>query len=643
MSAGLEPGSEFAGHRIEAELGRGGMGVVFLARHIALDRRRALKVLAPELGRDATFAERFRRESRLAAAIEHPNVVTIHHAGEEDGHLYLAMQYVEGTDLQREIARGPLEGVRVAAIVAGLAAGLDAAHARGLIHRDVKPANVLLSSPVDGLDHPYLTDFGISKLATATDPDAQTEAALTSTGAVLGTTDYMSPEQIEGQDLTPQSDVYALACVAFHALTGQAPFRRETAVATMMAHARTERPAASEALPGLAPEIDEVLRRGMAIEPADRPAGALAFAAALADAIPAAAPVVGLPAPPAAAAARSGSDGSRWVPRLAGALALLIVVGLAVLALSGRDKGGPAPEGQAGPPPGMEAEPVDADATIPVGAEPAGIAVGNLKVWVASRRAGAVFGIDPERDEQEGPPIPLTGAKAVAVGHGSIWAVGAGTVTRLDPGEARLTPIAGFIDPADIAVDGNSVWVTDQRVPGVDGPGPGRLVEIDPAVNEIAGEIPVGVDPRSVAVGEGYVWVANADDRTVSKVDPGSRDPVGRPIDAGSRPTDIAVGEGAVWVTDVQRGELLEIDPGDGTPIGEPIVVGARPRGLAVGAGSVWVASGEESSVWEIDPSSGELVEPIRLVGNEPADLAVGAGAVWTANFGGGSVSRIAP
>ena len=258
------PGSEFAGHRIEAVIGEGGMGVVYRARNLALDRVRALKVLAPGLSADVRFRERFRRESRLAASIEHPNVIPVHQAGEEDGHLFLAMRLVEGTDLRQAIALdGPLAPGAAAEVIGAVAGALDAAHSAGLIHRDVKPANVLVGAGADA-GRIYLTDFGISR---STRSGAET---VTGTGEVVGTADFIAPEQIAGAEVDRRADVYALGAVLYYALTGEAPFPRENELATLFAHANAPRPRPSEVRPGLSTRFDAVVEKAMAVDPEER-------------------------------------------------------------------------------------------------------------------------------------------------------------------------------------------------------------------------------------------------------------------------------------------------------------------------------------------------------------------------------------
>ena len=269
-------GQQLGGYRIESAIGRGGMGVVYLADQVRLERKVALKVISPELAHDAGFRTRFERESRVAASIDHPNVVPIYEAGESDGLLYLAMRYVPGTDLRAALAGGPLDPARAVAIVGQIAGALDAAHARGLVHRDVKPGNILLESTPGG-EHVYLTDFGLTKRISSA-------SGITKTGFVVGTLDYIAPEQVQGAAIDARTDVYALACVLFHALSGRVPFEREDDMAKMYAHANLDVPSLTAFAPGLPRELDDVVSRGMSKDPAGRfaSAGDLGRAAAAA-------------------------------------------------------------------------------------------------------------------------------------------------------------------------------------------------------------------------------------------------------------------------------------------------------------------------------------------------------------------------
>jgi CHASE2 domain-containing sensor protein len=268
----LEPTAIIAGYRIESPIGRGGMGVVYRATQLSLDRPVALKLIAADRAQDPVFRERFKRESRLAASIEHANVVPVYEAGEDDGLLFIAMRLVDGTDLAHVLARGRrLEPSRVVPLIAQLAAAIDAAHAQRLVHRDVKPANVLLTP--DRPEHVYLTDFGVAKQIGA-------DAGVTRAGKLVGTLEYLAPEQIRGEGAGPAADIYALTGVLHRCLTGQVPFPRDDAAAQMYAHVNAPPPAPSRIVPGLPVAIDKVIARGLAKDPADRfaSAGELAWA-----------------------------------------------------------------------------------------------------------------------------------------------------------------------------------------------------------------------------------------------------------------------------------------------------------------------------------------------------------------------------
>jgi serine/threonine protein kinase/WD40 repeat protein len=309
----LQPGTEIAGYRIESTLGRGGMSVVYLAEHDWLQRRVALKVLAPQLAEDERFRERFVRESRLAASLDHPNVIPIYEAGASGGDLFIAMRYVEGTDLRTLLQEGgPLEPSRAVAIVRQVAAALDAAHDQGLVHRDVKPGNVLLARQrgSEAGEHVYLSDFGLTKRSAS-------DSGITGTGQFVGTLDYAAPEQFKGGTPDSRTDVYSLGCVLFECLTGRPPFRSENDAGLMYAHLQEPPPAVTSVDPALPSEIDHVVVTAMAKDPADRQqsAGALSHEAARALG-------VGADAQPTDAEGRLLRR--RLVPALAAAIALVV-------------------------------------------------------------------------------------------------------------------------------------------------------------------------------------------------------------------------------------------------------------------------------------------------------------------------------
>jgi serine/threonine protein kinase len=272
-------GSSIAGYIVLEQIGRGGMAAVFLARDERLGRRVALKVLVPSLARDEEFRSRFMQESRAAAAADDPHIIPIFEAGEASGVLFIAMRYVGGGDMRTIIRRdGPLPAPRATAILSPVASALDAAHALGLVHRDVKPANMLIDVRPGRPDHVYLSDFGLSK-------DALAGAGLTLTGQFLGTPDYMSPEQIASLAVDGRADQYALACAAFELLSGAPPFRRDHAMATVYAHLSELPPSLSSGRPELLPAADAVLTRALAKNPADRFPSCRDFTESLRDAL----------------------------------------------------------------------------------------------------------------------------------------------------------------------------------------------------------------------------------------------------------------------------------------------------------------------------------------------------------------------
>ncbi len=268
-------GTELAGYRIESLLGLGGMSVVYLAEDLRLKRRVALKLLAAGLAEDESFRDRFLRESELAASIDHPNIVPIYEAGTNEDVLFIGMRFVEGRDLKERLRRGPLDPADAVGVVAQVASALDAAHARGLVHRDVKPSNVLLDvgARPDGSDHVYLADFGITK-RTSDDPGFGEEAHL------LGTIDYVAPEQIAGGEVDGRADVYSLGCVLYECLVGRPPFQADSELAVVFAHLESEPPAPSAERPDLPAGLDGVIARALAKEPADRYASCRALASA---------------------------------------------------------------------------------------------------------------------------------------------------------------------------------------------------------------------------------------------------------------------------------------------------------------------------------------------------------------------------
>ena len=424
----IASGTIFAGYRIEAEIGRGGMGVVYRVRHLALDRERALKVISPALSEDPHFRERFQREARLAASLEHPNVVPVDHAGDEGGVLYLSMRLVEGSDLRRIVeAEGPLDARRASQLLTGVAAGLDAAHERGLLHRDVKPANVLVEG-VNGDERVFLTDFGISRIAGG-------GATVTASGELLGSPDYVSPEQVAGDrvdhrtDSTP-SDV----CSTSRSPRG----RRSLATTTSRSSSLTGTPPApgppSWWLGCRGPSTGWWPGRWLSVPSRYESAGELAADVAT---------IVHEAEPLAAGTRRASASrlrGSAHPSPAAGSWAARARDSCCLRRPRRRGRGGrAAPERQRGRrrhrpiSNGAQLRPV---ATARSGASRPGSRRGPARLWVTSRGASQLYAIDPVTNQQAGSPVPAGGSPvSVAVAFDSIWALnrGSSTLLRLDP------------------------------------------------------------------------------------------------------------------------------------------------------------------------------------------------------------------
>jgi YVTN family beta-propeller protein len=619
----LQPGATLGPYRIDATVAHGGMGTVYRATQEPLGRTVALKVIASNLARDPDFRRRFEREARLAASIDHPNLVALFEAGEEDGVLYMAMQYVEGSDLSQAVeAESWLEPQRAIRLIEQVAAALDKAHASGLVHRDVKPANVLLGE-VDGDEWAYLTDFGLTKAAAS-------GSDLTGSGEWIGTLDYASPEQIEGGTVDARSDVYSLGCVLYELLTGRIPYERDDDVAKLWAHVNAPPPRPSEAVEGLPSGLDEVILRALAKRPEERPPSAGDLARAARAALEGT--VVSRPERSVATGRAAGGGRTRVMLRerarppvlIGAALAVLVIAALAaILILPGGD-------------------PPTVTATIEVGEAPVALSYGEGGVWVSDEARGMLVMIDPATDELSGAPVAIGGApRGVAVGEGRVWVTDSAQdrVTSVnplrDPPEVEARIGVGE-EPSGVAVGSGIVWVTNLAGESVS--------RIRPEANRRLGKpLLVGTAPAGIAIGSGSdpsIWVALSGGGRVVRLSP-SGDSAGR-IEVGAKPRGIAVGADHAWVTNSLPGSVSRIDS-SGKVVGDATRVGTRPAGIAVGLGYVWVANTESGTVSRLDPESGEKVGDDIEVGERPRGVAIGAGSVWVANSGDGTVTRIDP
>ena len=568
-------------YEIRERIGRGGMGEVYLAHDVRLGRPVALKVLLERFARDERFRERLLHESRLAASLDHPNVVPVYDAGEADGRLYIAMRYVDGADLKALLrADGPPEPERAVAIAAQVAEALDAAHRRGLVHRDVKASNVLLDQQGDR-DHAYLADFGLTHSGHGADP---------ADGQLMGTVDYVAPEQIRGDELDGRADQYALGCLLFECLTGSLPFRQSSEVATIFAHLEEPAPAASERNDALPSAVDPVLARAMAKEPAERFDTCRELVAATHDAL-------GLVEAPRRRA--------RWlVPALA--LALAAVAAAAVALGLGRDS--------------------TATAAGPRGS-----------LMHIDARTNRVVG----RTEVPGYP------QAVAATAGGVWMgdFRQGVLWRYDPATEALQRVTSNGEPRDIAALGDQVYVA------VEGNAfTGLVARYDAATG--ARRDSLDLLACAVASGEGTVWAAgcplvqrlNTDSRALHKVreiflpfnDPGTA--------STSRVSfrELALGAGSLWVLgDALDTRLWRLDAHTGK-LQATVELPFPPRSAVVAAGSVWITDALHDTVVPIDVHSNRVL-PAIAVGRGAAGVAAAAGAVWVANATDGTLSRIDP
>jgi YVTN family beta-propeller protein len=614
MSQDTRIGSAIAGYRIESLLGRGGMSVVYLATQEFPKRNVALKLLAPELVDEPGFRERFIRESNAAASLDHPNVIPIYGAGEEDGVLWIAMRYVDGTDLAHLIQEfGPLAADRTVHIVEQVASALDAAHEIGLVHRDVKPGNVLLTKS----DHAYLTDFGITKRR-----EAGTE--FTKTGDFLGTGDYAAPEQIKGEAVDGRADVYSLGCVTYECLTGKPPFPREAEVAVLYAHVHDPPPKVTAMRPDLPAAVDEALAKAMAKRADRRYASAEGLAAALLREL-------GLAAGQAATPTRPRRRIWPWA--VAAPAVLVIAVALVIVFASGSPSKAPFVPG-----PNTVAM-IDAATNTIVdgvdlgqGADPKGISYDptTKEVWVANFGARTVTGIDPVTHAAS-PGYGVGGSPtAIATREGEVWIAngfeGTNTVSVFDPKLRQITgSMPGVEGPSGIAIGSGSVWVT--------GNDSGAVYKIDPSAKQVQATIslktPSSDDPgpTGIAYSAAGIWVAESLTPYVARIDPQS-DQVVAPVSlSAGHPTALAVDSRDVWVTSQQQSTVTEIDTRT-NQITATFSVGAGPTAIVVTSDAVWVACSGARQVWRIDPKTHRPIQKIDVNGS-PQGLAVVDGRIW--------------
>ena len=604
-------GTDFAGHRIEAEIGRGGMGVVYRARHVALDQPRALKLIAPALAADPDFRARFEREARLAASVDSEHVVTVHHAGVDAGRLFLSMRLVRGRDLGSLVEEdGPLAPVAAAAILDQIAEGLDAAHSVGLIHRDVKPSNILVD---DGTDPPraFLSDFGISGL--------EAENLRGGAGEFAGTPDYVSPEQIEGVDVSTRADIYALGGVIYFMLTGQAPFPDRPEPAKLVAHSKAPRPHPSR-LAAVPRAADEVVARAMSVRPEDRYASGRELTSAFRRAI-------------GATKVRRPRNAS-----LLAALAAAVAAGVTLaVVLLGADSEKTTPTGPADD---RTSSPGEIAGRTALTGEPLDIAAGTLKMWVTTSQPPTLTGIDPATGAVDPGPLPLGPTAApvsVAPGFGSIWVLDAvgEELLRVDPRDQLISArIAIGGDPTEVIAGGAWLWVAKKSA--------NEVVRVDPQTNAVDATARLSGSPRALAYNDGSVFAAAPAEGSIERVAADSGARVGEPVEIGGAPRDLAVGRAGLWVLDSDRPAIRLLRIADLRRQGPPIDALPGTDAITTGFGSVWAAAPTSGTVSRIREATGEAAGEAQ-VGRAPSGVAIGFGSVWVADGRGERVAQLTP
>ncbi len=615
MTGRLATGSEISGYRVERLLGSGGQADVYLALDLDLGRPVALKLLSAELGADERFRERFLRESRLAASLDHPHVIPIYEAGAAEAHLFIAMRYVEGTDLRGVLdEEGVLPPERALSLLAPVADALDVAHARGLVHGDVKPSNVLVAvEPSDGSEHVYLSDFGLARVTTETHAEDR----------FTGSAHYTAPELILRRQADGRADVYALGCVLYECLTGSPPFGGRL-MEILFAHTQTEPPRATERKGELPEALDGVIRRALAKEPDERFSTCRGLSDAVRDAL-------GLERP-----RRSRTP---LLAAIAGTVAVIAATIALLTVFLSPDSGEPSAPAQAALPQPEPILPLTADAVVriepetgtvaeatAVGSATGPLVFGEGSVWLADPGERRITQIDPatatvvdEIDASDaGPPTWLAvGDGAVFISDnsapsfphlwrydvstaawqgidtsphvpweivttpGALWAICCEALARIEPETGTIVAIIDVPGTGGnlIAADERTLWFADK--------GEGKLWRVDPATNAVVATVELNLTIADLALGEGALWILTLEDDLVRRVDPATNG-VSEVFRVGRIPEALAVADGSVWVTSVRDGTVTRYELA--TADVETIDVGGTPYGIAAGGGGVWVA-----------------------------------------------------
>ena len=555
------------------------MGTVYLAEETATGQRVALKLLAPELARDERFRRRFLRETELAASLSHPHVVPTLASGEDDGTLYLAMAYVEGSDLHELLRReGRLEPERAIALVEQIASALDAAHAQGLVHRDVKPGNILVSG-----DHADICDFGLARHVSSV-------SSLTGERGFVGTIDYVPPEQIEGGRIDGRADVYSLGCVLYECLTGARPFDRESELSVVFAHLNEPPPRLSDLRPELPETFDEVFTTALAKSPEDRFSRCDELAAA----------------------ARAALQGKTFVRRRVRRRRLLLA-GSALFAAAGAVIAG----------------------ILVIGASHGRSETKALPGPSIKLSAGALNLIDAKRQRivrKIRSPAFENGVGLITFSRTAAWVTTASqSLVRVSLGTPRVTRIDHLPwVPGGVAAGGDAVWVVEDAGQ--------EVMKFDARTGRAAGSLEIRGDPTGqnadgVVYAGGSLWVSRGN--SVVRVDPAT----GRVVRRFATPARyLLFADGAIWAGEPGSGRIWKIDPGTSRVQGQKLH--GWLSDLAVGGGSVWAPILPDGVVFKL--SEDDLsIQTSLPAGPDPEQVSFGSGHLWVANTASDSVSLL--
>jgi hypothetical protein len=636
------------------------MGVVYRARQLDLDRDVAVKVIAPELLENPESRDRFLMEARAAAAVEHPNVVPVHHVGVADGQAYLVMRYVPGNDLRTVVRREQaLSATRAAGIAAQIGDALDAIHRAGYVHRDVKPQNVML----DESGHAYLSDFGLAKAALAT-------TGLTKSGHWVGTLDYVAPEQIRGEPVDARADVYSLGGVLYFMLTGHVPFERDSDQAKLWAHLAADPPLPSRLRPELPSTFDTVVQRALAKDPAQRQPSAGDLGLAARDAASgvsstrrervvargAAAPVETTRSRTAVAGAKTVSAPRRLAAaathknrmRLASAGGAVVVAAIVAINLLGEAErsGAPTERSPQATVRSAPTEPRGGQHDAPevgrrfrrVGSRPRDLVVAGGDLWVISHSRPRVARLDPKSGRRRGDqPLVGRGASSIAAHRDTIWVAvpRRGEVVRVNARsghvEERITP---SLSPVRVAVGASGLWVLG-RAAAPDSPD--VLLHYDRAGEPLLHQIPFRSGLAAIALGGHAVWLALEREPRIVRLSLSARREIGITLTGAA--SALAWGGGYLWASVAESDAVARVDPTRGQAV--TTAVGRSPAQIAVAGGRVFVASNTDHTVVVLDPENPRKARESLPVPLNPYAVAAGAGHVWVTGVGENTLTRI--